>query len=331
MKLHKLTIEPKSPFITPLQSDTLFGHVAWAILYQDGEQRLAQVLREFGQDEPPFLLSEAFPEGMLPVPILPPLTYQETQTLAQKLYGSISVTTMVSLSEELKKVSKRKYMDVGTLRSIAGNLSPLTLARALLQSKATPNRCSEDKVTMHVTINRLTGTAGEGALFDHRQTFYAPGSRLTIWIKLRHVSWKDDLCRWFKLVAADGFGKRKSTGLGSFDLSEIAEGELPSAPDPNAFMTLSSYVPAPRESCSGYYRYIIKRGKLGGALALGEKVWKTPLLMFSPGSIFYTNGSLRHCYGSLVPKVHSSHADVVQYALALPLPVRIEPPQGGSL
>lgn len=331
MRVHKLAIEPKSPFMTSLQSDTLFGHLAWAIVYEEGESKLKEVLAEFNRGQPPFLLSEAFPEGMLPVPILPLLTQEQTQTLALNRYQNTSIATMRQLSEELKMVRRRKYLSIESFHKLAHNLNSLALVRALLDTidHAYASH-SKNEVRMHVTINRLTGTAGEGALFDHKQTFYKLESRLTVWLKFRDISWKNDVNRWFQVLAADGFGKRKSTGLGQFDIGDIVEAELPAATGPNAFMTLSSYVPEPNDPCSGYYQYIIKRGKLGGAWASSNNVWKTPLLMFSPGSVFYINGELRYSYGGLIPKIHRDHPEVVQYAFAFPLPLRTEQP-GGSL
>jgi CRISPR-associated protein Csm4 len=329
LKIHRLNIEPGSPFTTPLQSDTLFGHLAWAIVYGEGEDKLKEVLAEFNLDEPPFLLSEAFPEEMLPVPILPPLTQKERCALARTRYQNASIATLRQLSEDLKRVRKRKYLSVDKFCRVAHNLDSLALARSLLDTIDQVH--SKEEVRTHVTINRLTGTATEGALFDRKQTFYTPGCRLTIWLKFRDISWKDDVYRWFKLVAADGFGRRKCIGLGHFRVvGDIIEEEFPAVTDPNAFMSLSSYVPRADDPCAGYYQYLVKRGKLGASLALGGKVWKRPALMFSPGSVFRIDGELRYSYGGLIHNIHSDYPEVVQYAFAFPLPLRIGQ-HGGSL
>ena len=61
MNTYCVDIKPESPFLTPPQSDTIFGHLAWAIAYDQGETRLRQILAEFSSGNPPFLLSSAFP------------------------------------------------------------------------------------------------------------------------------------------------------------------------------------------------------------------------------------------------------------------------------
>lgn len=327
MKLYKLTIEPRSPFITPLHSDTLFGHLAWAIIYRDGQAKLKAMLAEFNSEMPPFIISQAFPEGLLPLPVLPPLTQRDLQVLAGDLYHDTSTSTMVKLTARLKEIKSVSHITIETFRNLAQNLSPVTLAKALLETPQPPNGTADKKeVIMHTAVDRITGSAREDALFDHEQTFFPPQTRLTIWLKLRNDSWKDDLLGWFKVVEADGFGKRKSTGLGQFSIVGDmlpADGELPQVANPNAFMCLSSYVPRGSDPHPVSYRYLIKRGKLGGYLALGDRVWKKPLLMFAPGSVFCLNGELRHFYGGLVPRVHHYYSEIVHYAFALPLGISL--------
>lgn len=323
MKTYKLTLEPKSPFITPLQSDTIFGHLAWAIVYEQGEMRLKEILDEFRSGSPPFLLSSAFPEGTLPTPVLPPLTRGEIGILVRRRLGNIELSTLRQLSEDIKKIQNIPYIDMLTFRDLAQGLSPLTLTERLLESLEQPKPRLVERVVMRTAVDRITGTAKEGRLFDHSECFYA--TRVTIWLKLKNDLWKEDIHRWFKIVEASGFGKRKSTGMGQFQLTggiEEAESELPQATEPNAFMTLSSYVPRADDPVEGYYRHIVKRGKLGGPKALGGNVWKRPLLMFTLGSIFYDQ-KIADFYGGLVPDVYPDDPRIVQYAYALPLGVKI--------
>ena len=52
--LLKLTLQPQSPFITPLASDTLFGQLCWAIRHRFGEKRLIQLLEGYTHEQPLF-------------------------------------------------------------------------------------------------------------------------------------------------------------------------------------------------------------------------------------------------------------------------------------
>jgi len=330
LKTYKLTIEPKSPFITPLHSDTIFGHLAWAITYDLGEKKLQEVLAEFNSGKPPFLLSAAFPEDTLPVPILPPLSQKETAKLVPQRPGNGTVAARRRLIEEIKKTKNVEHISMDDFKNLAADLSTIKLTHLLL-SKSQQPKPSKQQVVMRTAVDRITGTAKEGKLFDLEETFYGYKNqdgfrpvRLSIWFRLRDDSWKSEIYRWFNIIQGSGFGKRKSTGLGQFHIiGDIVEAELPSVANPNAFITLSSYVPQANGPSHGYYRYIVKRGKLGGHWALGGKVWKAPLLMFTPGSIFYTNGGLADYYGGLVPILDREDTQIFQYAYAFPLGVRV--------
>ncbi|MGH7214061.1 MAG: hypothetical protein ACREIT_04800, partial [Tepidisphaeraceae bacterium] len=68
--LHRLTILPRSPWRTPWQADTLSG----ALLATCARVHGAKTLRETLIDsmlagEPPFVLSDALPGDLLPLPI----------------------------------------------------------------------------------------------------------------------------------------------------------------------------------------------------------------------------------------------------------------------
>ena len=71
MAYYRITITPLGPLGTEIVSGTLWGHLAWAIRYGDGEEGLGRWLSE--QGERPWLLSSFMPAGMLPRPILKPL------------------------------------------------------------------------------------------------------------------------------------------------------------------------------------------------------------------------------------------------------------------
>jgi CRISPR-associated protein Csm4 len=332
LKTYKLIIEPKSPFVTPLHSDTIFGHLAWAIVYDQGEKRLQEVLDEFQSGKPPFLLSAAFPEDTLPVPILPPLSQKETAKLVAQRPGNDSVVARRRLIEEIKKTKNVEHISMDDFKDLAAELSTVKLTQLLLAKPGLEP--SKKEVIMRTAVDRITGTAKEGKLFDLEETFYGYKNqdefrpvRLSIWFRLRDDSWKSEIYRRFKIMEGSGFGKRKSTGLGQFQIvSDIVEAELPSVADPNAFVTLSSYVPQVDDPSHGYYRYIVKRGKLGGHWALAGKVWKAPLLMFTQGSIFYTNGGPADYYGGLVHVLDRDESQIFQYAYAFPLGVRVSQP-----
>lgn len=47
MVLYELKLKIKSPFMTPWQSDILFGHMAWSYRERFGEEALSEWLEDF--------------------------------------------------------------------------------------------------------------------------------------------------------------------------------------------------------------------------------------------------------------------------------------------
>ena len=71
--LFRYKIRPVSPIMTPLMSDTLFGHFCWAVRYEKGEDYLENFLSSYKKgNPPPVLFSSALISGYLPRPVLPP-------------------------------------------------------------------------------------------------------------------------------------------------------------------------------------------------------------------------------------------------------------------
>lgn len=69
--LLKITLQPQSPFVTPLASDTLFGQLCWTIRHSLGEATLHQLLEGYTQGKPFVVLSDALPQAHIPRPSVP--------------------------------------------------------------------------------------------------------------------------------------------------------------------------------------------------------------------------------------------------------------------
>jgi CRISPR-associated protein Csm4 len=70
MPTYRITLSLKSPLGTELVSGTLWGHLAWAVRYLEGDTALGVWLEE--QENHPWLLSSQMPVDMLPRPLLKP-------------------------------------------------------------------------------------------------------------------------------------------------------------------------------------------------------------------------------------------------------------------
>jgi CRISPR-associated protein Csm4 len=391
MREAKLTLRPLSPFLSPLQSDTLWGQMAWAIRYTESEAYFRDFVARYApaslQEDParlPLVLSAAFPAGMLPVPILWPLSREDEDMLSIEFYGEANPTTRRQTAAALKQIGAVSFVDMAAWREAAGDLSPLGLVRRFFRLELCPRlgvppervdcqvafaecpifhegRCPQvarwlnrwlrergpyeptpislvrQDVATKNTINRVTDTtvAGEGSLYVQEETIHT--GLLEVWLLLAE-DLANDLSRvrgWFEMVGMGGFGAGASVGKGRFrvmDLELLPPGDprgLPRLAKANGFMVLSAYVPRSGEPREGWYRLRVKRGKLGGEFATTVPVWKKPLLMCEPGSVFAAKSPLAW-YGRLVDEMSFHRSGIVQYGIALALPLVLARRQGGD-
>jgi CRISPR-associated protein Csm4 len=329
MRIYKLIIHPLTSFRTPLQSDTIFGHLLWALRYTEGEGALTDFLDRCRAGEPPLLVSAGFPSDTLPVPVLPPEEEEREEEKEQSLASHLMEDMLRKAREEAR------YLPLEQWRRIAGRLSVDALNEARREASEKLRRLRETE-TMHpvtrTAVDRVTGSAREGRLFVSLETFYGPGRKFDVWHKLDE---RDDelpgrVSEWWRWVERNGFGRRKSAGHGAFRIESEglveAGGELPRVEIPNGFVTLSAWVPRRGDPTDVTYRTRVKRGKLAEALALPSP-WKKPLLMLEPGAVACLckkEKGVREWYGGLIEDVHWTEECIVQYGYAFPLPVCLE-------
>lgn len=329
MKIYKLTIKPLTSFRTPLQSDTIFGHLLWALRYTEGEDALTIFLARYCGSKPPVLVSAGFPMGTLPVPVLRPGQKEEAQEGEKSNLANEVVEDMLR-----KACEEERYLPLEQWDKIAGRLSADALDEARREASQELHQLQETEQEHPVTrtaVDRITGSAREGRLFVAEETFYGPGRTFDVWHKLDD----DDgdllgrVMEWWRWVEHNGFGRRKSAGHGAFRIK--GEGlveagkKLPQVENPNGFVTLSAWMPRRGDPTKVTYRTRVKRGKLAEALALPSP-WKKPLLMLEPGAVARLPKSekVHEWYGRLVKEVHWTQRCIVQYAYAFPLPVHVE-------
>ena len=330
MDLYRLTIEPRASFRTPLQSDTIWGHLMWALRYLEGEKELLAFLDRYRTGDPPLLVSAGFPAGTLPVPVLRPK--QGSGQEEKEREGSPSLSDLVARSALRKALEEERYLPLGQWREIAAQLSVDRLQDAQREARKEPRTLKQEVTETPVTrtaVDRITGSAREAQLFVSDETFFHPGHHIEIWHKVSGDFALSRLEQWWRRVQANGFGRRKSAGHGAFRIHGQglveANGELPAVDEPNGFASLSAWVPKRGDPTDVTYRTRIKRGKLAEMLAL-HNAWKLPLLMLEPGAVarLPKDEAPGEWYGGLVEDMHWQHEGIVQYAYAFPLPVHVE-------
>jgi len=319
---YTIKIALQSSVITPFQSDTLFGHICWAIRYLLGEKYLVDFLNQYHpQKTPPLFISNGFPDGYLPKPVLPPVSQDDLEKILGK-------KNRVSDSYKIKSIKKADLVPISILNTLQDEpISPKEFFVAMYEDKNYDAVMAVEKSRISMTIrrntvNRIKNRVEEG-LYDLEEFFWHEGSNIfCIYVKTDSF-YRDEIERIFNFIGENGFGKDKNTGKGHFKVKSIEERiDLPEWENSNSFMTLSSFIPAKTDPTKGYYNVLKKHGKLGGMYANGNP-FKRPLLMFQAGSVFFDE-PVKSTYGSLLQDVHHKHKDVRQYAYAFPIGLRIE-------
>lgn len=152
---------------------------------------------------------------------------------------------------------------------------------------------------------------------------YNPEQILTLYTFVVE-EWIEPLRQLLIDLGRNGLGARASIGRGHF---EVVSGEpfegFTSVPEANGFITLGHMIPAAGDPIRGYYKTLVKRGRLGEDRSHWPRVFKKPLVFLQPGSAFYESQTRRMFAGRMVTSVVPEIEDVVHCGIAMVLPVRL--------
>lgn len=339
---YKIQLQILSSVATPFQADTLFGTLCWGIALLEGNDKLRDFLELYKKKETiPLIISDGFFDGYLPKPALKPLTLKDSEELVKSLVAEDNPQKKVEYINRIKDFKKTTYLSVKHFARNKGIFSQRKLLDDYLNNKIeTLHQLTEDAYILRTSIDRYSGKAMEGRLFHTEETFY--NAKINIYVKLRNECAHD--AAWlktiFSYVSLSGYGADKSTGRGQVKIESIEEkDDLPHADDPNAFISLSSFVPDEDDPSEGWYLPLLKYGKLGEHYAnssidkivpetnekIGNNPFKRPLLMFRAGSTFKIkeDEELKPYYGRIVENIHWDK-DIVHYGFVFPLGIRLE-------
>lgn len=286
-----VTLMPLSAFATPLKGDTLFGQLCWAIRNRRGEAYLNKCLEGYNEDHPFAIVSDAFPEGYLPLPKLPSCFYQ------------------LPTCEDRKAVKKRAWLPVAKLQkplaewlchavnakvvasSITNKPVEATLVGTTPLSRLNASSLSEKHPHAHNTINRQTNSTGEGgfAPYSVEQEWFIPGLRWTLHVLLDTDRLSMEDCQQCLTDIGDfGFGKDASIGLGKFKVIAFQTQSLPAQSDANACLTLAPCAPQGLsfDKQRSYYQLFTRFGRHGDVAVHQEgKPFKNPVLLAQTAAI----------------------------------------------
>ncbi|TVR57852.1 MAG: CRISPR-associated protein Csm7 [Candidatus Competibacteraceae bacterium] len=266
-----LRIHPLSPFGTPPLGDTLFGQLCWALRHQAGEARLRELLDGYLENRPFAVVADALPAGYLPRPALP-LSWFEQPADADR-----------------KRLKQRNWIPHSALRQPVR--SWLNAARSDREVTGHPDfSLRESWPQPHNSINRLTGTTGEGgfAPYTMLQIGFAPGLTLDLLVVFDPARLSAmELLEGFESIGATGFGRDASIGLGKFSVEESAAACPPAQAAANAYLTLAPCAP---QGCdflphASRYQPFTRFGRHGDQAVHSGQPFKTPVLLAAAGAV----------------------------------------------
>lgn len=289
------TLTPLSAFATPLLGDTLFGQLCWAIRNRYGEQRLEELLQGYTDNQPFAIISDAFPKGYLPKPTLPARFLSDkkvddtgdnagdnTDDIAQRKV--LKKKIWMPLDETAKPLNQWQTL-CKTNQEVISKISPKT------SQTINTNTFENKRMQPHNSINRFTGTTGEGqfAPYGMLQTWYHPDLQLQCHILLDEKRFTQAECQQcLHDIGNFGFGRDASIGMGKFSIDKPQSNTLASHPQANALMTLAPSAPQGMgyNEKHSYYQPFTRFGRHGDiAVHQKGKPFKNPILMAATGAV----------------------------------------------
>ena len=247
MRLYRFRIVPESPWLTPWQADTLAGMLCCACARTRGSSFLQKEILEAAlAGEPRFVLSDAFPDDWLPVPIALRLqdwphdqrkTVKRARWVSSKVFRGLQQGTCLSLVELITASGIHEY------------------------------------VQLRNTLGRQTNTTSEGGSLFARQEWVLARevSLLTIYTRLA-AGFESLFEEMLEELSHSGFGADASAGKGQFRLASRIEPAdwLADAHSADGCAVLSTFQPGGNDPTEGYWEAFTKYGKLGPDLELTQ-------------------------------------------------------------
>lgn len=288
MQLYRALIRLESPLSTPLQGDTIWGHLCWSIVLREGEEALLRFFSRYSDGTVPVIYSDVFPHDMLPNPELKPV-FRETE----EKFEDIAL---------IKAIKRRKYLP----KSFFGTdtaFSVEKIRKVLEFADTEPDEMVKRVTRKHNTINRISGTTGDdGSFFTSEELWISAKDQIFDLYVLGEMGEKE-LLEYTKMAFEHGYGADRSTGKGF--VSVLSMEPVETKKEGNRKMALSSFIPSDYEQFKNpRTRNFTKYGKLGEWYSIGRNPFKKPVVLFQQGSTWdRTDDSL--FFGTFLQSVHN--------------------------
>jgi len=265
MKVYRIKLRPLSAWRTPWQADTLAGLLCSTMARTQGAEALRrEVLEPCLRGEPPFVLSDAFPGDLLPLPEI--------------------VRLQRWSDDSLRQVKRARWLKTDAFRQ-AQRGENVAVGDLLADDVLKPS------THLHNTLDRLTDTTGaQGSLYPREETVLIESqSYLSVYARVEE-GFLDTLFVLFRALSDVGFGADVSTGKGQFEVEATGFEPvdwLDEVTEVNGVIALSTFQPNESDPTEGFWEAFAKFGKVGPDFGL-KNVFKRPLVMLRAGACLFT-------------------------------------------
>jgi CRISPR-associated protein Csm4 len=312
-----LKLKLKSGLLTDLQSDTIFGHFCWRLLNSRGKEFLEMFLNHYKNNKPVFSISNSF--FIKDNTLFFPQPSKEIEFIRQNGKTEKLISFLENKkNKDLNLISSEllNFFLNGEKEKYNNKIEELRLDRIKLPK-------FEGDLRVSVEIDRDTFSTKEGQLFSYNPKYLDKNITIGILVKIIDKNLFEDFhCEEIiKDVFKIGFGKKKSSGYGEFEIIDFNNyNEFKEPEDANGFIVLGNYIPSKDDNLTRkYYDFFVKYGKLGEEYALSENPFKRPIVFIKPGSVFGTE-KVKDFYGRCtIPGEISSKNEVIQNGIPFSL------------
>jgi len=287
MEYARITIKPTSSFITPLQSDTIFGHFAWGVRFIFGEERLVELLEGF-ETTPFIIFSDGFEKGKLPKPFLKPYLPKDDELKYAKEIKKRAYIESEFIFGNIDNLSDRKIFEYFKDKlEKKSNYTPCDIEKGIRHKKEYDNKKKhiKDIILQKNSVDRNSNIVNDG-LYSIKERFFKD-VEYEIYFAYQNIN-QDEIKRVFNFISKRGYGKDKSAGKGRFDFEidwNFEEKEYFINRKKRKFYLNLSTMFLSDNILLKYGKTITKFPKAGGFYAMSQ-AFKNPCIVYIPGSTF---------------------------------------------
>jgi CRISPR-associated protein Csm4 len=288
----EVSIRPLGHFTAALKGDTLFGQLCWHIIEQWGESKLTELLEGYLEGQPFMVVSDAFPTGFFPRPTCPlawiGLDFSNDQVARnRKQYKAKRWLHHAAFSEPMHHWHNHLYNEAECMAMLLSSAAENNDTSAH-QKEDKPRKLQYSYAQHHNSINRLTGTTGEGyaPYTVTRHLYRAPQLAIYLLYDDNRMD-ADEIKGLFAWMGRSGFGRDASVGSGRFEVVEAVPWQPPHEAQSDTVMTLApcSVEPGIWDVSRSAYEPFVRFGRHGHRLAVSSNPFKNPVLMLDTAAI----------------------------------------------